>query len=419
MIKHPANQLQSTSGYPGLFSLPVLVGALGFFVDIFDLLLFSIVRKPSLASLGLSSEEVLHSGELIISVQMIGLTLGGILWGIMGDKKGRLSVLFGSILLYSLANLANGMVQTVPQYVLVRFLAGLGLAGELGASITLVTEMLPAHRRGLAATIIASTGVAGALVAYLVYNATQDWRLCYYIGGGLGILLLLLRARMSESGLYHEVKSSQVRRGDFWMLFNNRDRFLRYAKGVLIGFPVWFVIGVLITFSDQFGKEMGIEGIDPAKAIFYQYIAIGLGDISAGLLSNYLKSRKKALTVFYVILVISITLYFLQSQGWGNQTTMYWICAAMGFGSGISVLYITMSAEQFGTNLRATTAISIPNLVRGLLPLILIFQRLLQQITHSYLKAGMIAAVFVMVASAWALYTTRETFGKDMDFIES
>jgi MFS family permease len=311
------------------------------------------------------------------------------------------------------------MVQTVPQYALVRFLAGLGLAGELGASITLVTEMLPAQRRGLAATIIASTGVAGALVAFLVYNATQDWRLCYYIGGGLGILLLLLRARMSESGLYHEVKSSQVRRGDFWMLFNNRDRFLRYARGVLIGFPVWFVIGVLITFSDQFGKEMGIEGIDPAKAIFYQYIAIGLGDISAGLLSNYLKSRKKALTVFYVILVISIALFFLQSLGWGNQTTMYWICAAMGFGSGISVLYIIMSAEQFGTNLRATTAISIPNLVRGLLPLILVFQRLLQQITHSYLQAGMIAAVFVMFASAWALHNTHETFGKDMDFIES
>ena len=419
MINHPVSQFHKISGYPGLFSLPVLVGALGFFVDIFDLLLFSIVRKPSLASLGLSPDIVLHSGELIISVQMIGLTLGGILWGIMGDKKGRLSVLFGSILLYSLANLANGMVQTVPQYVLVRFLAGLGLAGELGASITLVTEMLPAQRRGLAATIIASTGVVGALVAYLVYNATQDWRLCYYIGGGLGILLLLLRAKMSESGLYHEVKSSHVRRGDFWMLFNNRDRFLRYPKGVLIGFPVWFVIGVLITFSDQFGKEMGILGIDPAKAIFYQYIAIGLGDISAGFLSNYLKSRKKALTIFYVILMISITLYFLQSMGWGNQTTMYSICAAMGFGSGISVLYITMSAEQFGTNLRATTAISIPNLVRGLLPLILIFQRLLQQITHSYLQAGMIAAVLVMMASAWALYHTRETFGKDMDFIES
>lgn len=235
--------MQSKSISPGLLSLPVLVGALGFFVDIFDLLLFSIIRKPSLQSLGLSPDQVLHSGELIISVQMIGLTVGGIAWGIMGDKKGRLSVLFGSILLYSLANIANGMVQTVPQYVLVRFIAGVGLAGELGASITLVTEMLPKHKRGLAATIIATTGVCGALVAFLVYNLFQDWRLCYYIGGGLGFLLLFLRANMMESGLYNTVKETATRRGDFRMLINNRPRFMRYLRGVLIGFPVWFVIG--------------------------------------------------------------------------------------------------------------------------------------------------------------------------------
>ena len=364
--------MQSKSISPGLLSLPVLVGALGFFVDIFDLLLFSIIRKPSLQSLGLSPDQVLHSGELIISVQMIGLTVGGIAWGIMGDKKGRLSVLFGSILLYSLANIANGLVQTVPQYVLVRFIAGVGLAGELGASITLVTEMLPKHKRGLAATIIATTGVCGALVAFLVYNLFQDWRLCYYIGGGLGFLLLFLRANMMESGLYNTVKETATRRGDFWMLINNRPRFMRYLRGVLIGFPVWFVIGVLITFSDQFGKEMGIAGVDPAKAIFYQYIAIGLGDISAGLLSNYLQSRKKALWVFYIILISAVILFFWQARGWGTLSSMYWICAILGFGSGISVLYITMSAEQFGTNLRATTAISIPNVVRGLLPLIIL-----------------------------------------------
>ena len=403
----------------GLLSLPVLVGALGFFVDIFDLLLFSIIRKPSLQSLHLSADEVLHSGELIISMQMIGLTIGGILWGIMGDKKGRLSVLFGSILLYSLANIANGMVQTVPQYVLVRFIAGLGLAGELGASITLVTEMLPKHKRGLAATIIATTGVCGALVAYLVYNFFQDWRLCYYIGGGLGFLLLFLRANMMESGLYNSVKESATRRGDFMMLIKNPHRLMRYLRGVLIGFPVWFVIGVLITFSDQFGKEMGIAGVDPAKAIFYQYIAIGLGDISAGLLSNYLQSRKKALWVFYIILITAVILFFLQSRGWGTLSSMYWICAILGFGSGISVLYITMSAEQFGTNLRATTAISIPNVVRGLLPLIILLQKLLQSFTHSYLQAGMICAVLVLSLAVWALINTKETYGRDMDFIET
>jgi len=411
--------MQTKSISPGLLSLPVLVGALGFFVDIFDLLLFSIIRKPSLQSLGLSPDQVLHSGELIISVQMIGLTVGGIAWGIMGDKKGRLSVLFGSILLYSLANIANGMVHTVPQYVLVRFIAGVGLAGELGASITLVTEMLPKHKRGLAATIIATTGVCGALVAFLMYNLFKDWRLCYYIGGGLGFLLLFLRANMMESGLYNTVKETATRRGDFKMLINNRPRLMRYLRGVLIGFPVWFVIGVLITFSDQFGKEMGIAGVDPAKAIFYQYIAIGLGDISAGLLSNYLQSRKKALWVFYVILITDVFLFFWQARGWGTLSTMYWICAILGFGSGISVLYITMSAEQFGTNLRATTAISIPNLVRGLLPLIILLQKLLQQFTHSYLQAGMICAVLVLSLAVWALINTKETYGRDMDFIET
>jgi len=411
--------MQTKSISPGLLSLPVLVGALGFFVDIFDLLLFSIIRKPSLQSLGLSPDQVLHSGELIISVQMIGLTVGGIAWGIMGDKKGRLSVLFGSILLYSLANIANGMVHTVPQYVLVRFIAGVGLAGELGASITLVTEMLPKHKRGLAATIIATTGVCGALVAFLVYNLFKDWRLCYYIGGGLGFLLLFLRANMMESGLYNTVKETATRRGDFKMLINNRPRLMRYLRGVLIGFPVWFVIGVLITFSDQFGKEMGIAGVDPAKAIFYQYIAIGLGDISAGLLNNYLQSRKKALWVFYVILITAVFLFFWQARGWGTLSTMYWICAILGFGSGISVLYITMSAEQFGTNLRATTAISIPNLVRGLLPLIILLQKLLQQFTHSYLQAGMICAVLVLSLAVWALINTKETYGRDMDFIET
>jgi putative MFS transporter len=412
--------MQSKSISPGLLSLPVLVGALGFFVDIFDLLLFSIIRKPSLQSLGLSPDEVLHSGELIISVQMIGLTVGGIAWGIMGDKKGRLSVLFGSILLYSLANVANGMVQTVPQYVIVRFIAGLGLAGELGASITLVTEMLPKHKRGLAATIIATTGVCGALVAFLTYDLFKDWRLCYYIGGGLGFLLLFLRANMMESGLYTTVKeSATTSRGDFMMLINNRDRLMRYLRGVLIGFPVWFVIGVLITFSDQFGKEMGIAGVDPGRAIFFQYIAIGLGDISAGLLSNYLQSRKKALWVFYTILIAAIILFFWQASGWGTLWSMYWICAMLGFGSGISVLYITMSAEQFGTNLRATTAISIPNLVRGLLPLIILLQKLLQQFTHSYLKAGMICAGLVLSLAIWALIKTKETYGRDMDFIEA
>jgi len=402
----------------GVFSLPVIVGALGFFVDVYDLLLFSIVRKPSLESLHLSADQVLSKGELIISVQMIGLMLGGIFWGIMGDKKGRLSVLFGSILLYSLANIANGMVQTVGQYTLMRFIAGVGLAGELGASITLVSEMLPKEKRGIGATIIASVGVFGAVTAFFVYQAFQDWRLCYYIGGGMGLLLLLLRANVIESGMFDVVKKTAVVRGNFLMLFNNKERLMRYVKGVVIGLPVWYVIGILITFSDKFGTEFGIAGVNPGKAIMYQYVAIGLGDLSAGLLSNYLKSRKKTLFIFLSILAVFIVLYFSQSSGWGSTTSMYMICAGLGFGAGFSVLYITMSAEQFGTNLRASTTISIPNVVRGILPLIILLHKGLRSLTGNYITGGWMTGIFIMLIAVIAAYHTKETFGRDLNFVE-
>ena len=402
----------------GIFSLPVIVGALGFFVDVYGLLLFSIVRKPSLESLHLTADQVLSKGELIISVQMIGLMLGGIFWGIMGDKKGRLSVLFGSILLYSLANIANGMVQTVGQYTLMRFIAGVGLAGELGASITLVSEMLPKEKRGIGATIIASVGVFGAVTAFFVYQAFQDWRLCYYIGGGMGLLLLLLRANVIESSMFDIVKKTAVVRGNFLMLFNNKERLMRYVKGVVIGLPVWYVIGILITFSDKFGTEFGIAGVNPGKAIMYQYVAIGLGDLSAGLLSNYLKSRKKTLFIFLSILAVFIVLYFSQSSGWGTTTSMYMICAGLGFGAGFSVLYITMSAEQFGTNLRASTAISIPNVVRGILPLIILLHKGLRSLTGNYVTGGWMTGIFIMLIAVIAAYHTKETFGRDLNFVE-
>jgi putative MFS transporter len=403
----------------GVFSIPVIVGALGFFVDIFDLLLFSIIRKPSLTSLGLSPEEVLSKGELIISVQMIGLVLGGIIWGILGDKKGRLSVLFGSIVLYSLATIANGMVTDVDQYTWLRFIAGIGLAGELGASITLVNEMLPKEKRGLGASVIACSGVLGSITAYFVYQGFQDWRLCYYIGGGMGLLLLFLRANVIESGLYAQVKKSAVKRGNFLMLFATKERAWRYFKGVLIGIPVWYVIGLLITFSDKFGHEMGIEGIEPGKAVMFQYVALAFGDVSAGLLSNYLKSRKKAWFIFFSIMCFFAVLYFLQGNGWGTQQTMYLICGGLGFGAGVSVLYITMSAEQFGTNLRASTAISIPNVVRGFLPLIILLHKGLRNLTGDYITGGWITGIIVMGIALFAAYKMKESFSKDMDFVET
>src|SRR5690349_786147 len=262
-----------------LFQLAVIVSALGFFVDVCDLLLFGIVRKPSLAALGLNPEEILSEGEFIISIQMIGLLVGGILWGIIGDKKGRLSVLFGSIVLYSVANILNGMVTSVSQYTLLRFIAGVGLAGELGAGITLVSELLPKEKRGIASAMIASFGILGAVTAFML-NKMFDWRTCYYIGGGMGLVLLLLRVSVHESNLFAKVKTTNIQRGNFLMFFNNKDRFVRYMRCILIGLPAWYIIGVLVTFSDQFGKEFGIPDIDPGKAIMFQYLAIAFGDLS-------------------------------------------------------------------------------------------------------------------------------------------
>lgn len=402
----------------GIFSLPVIVGALGFFVDVFDLLLFNIIRKPSLKSLGLDDNSIDATGEYMLNIQMIGLVVGGILWGILGDKKGRLSVLFGSILLYSIATIANGFVQDVTTYTWLRFIAGLGLAGELGASITLTSEILPKEKRGIAATIIATTGVFGTITAFYVNDFFNNWRICYFIGGGLGLLLLLMRVSIKESGMYDSVKNKSVQLGNFFMFFNKKDRFLRYIRSILIGLPVWYAIGVLVSFSNKFGKGMGIENVDPGRAVMYQYMGLALGDLSAGFLSNIIKSRKKALFVFYAIAICFMVLYFMQH----NETAqhMYWICMGLGFGSGISVLYISMSAEQFGTNLRSTATTSIPNFVRGGLVLIsLLFQWIRSLDGVDFVTGGWITGIIVMLIALLAVIFTKETFGRDLDFIET
>jgi MFS family permease len=407
---------ESQRSDPGIFHVAVIVSALGFFVDVYDLLLFGIIRKPSLASLGLNPDQVLEQGEWLISVQMIGLLIGGIVFGMLGDKKGRLSVLFGSILLYSIANILNGFVQNTTQYGVLRFLAGIGLAGELGAGITLVNELLSKEKRGIASAMIASFGILGAVTAFLM-KELFDWRTCYFIGGGLGLLLLFMRSRVYESHMFKQVANSNVRRGDFRMFFQDRKRALLYLRCVMIGIPAWYIIGVLVTFSDQFGKEFGIADVDPAKAIMYQYMAIAFGDLTAGLLSRFFKSRKKALFIFYGITAFFLTVYFV-SRGGGSVQNLYWICAGLGFGTGFSVIYITMSAEQFGTNLRATAAVTIPNMVRGALPLILLLFKGIRNVTGSYVTGAWITGVILMAIAIWAAWGLEESYGKDLDFIE-
>ena len=400
----------------GLLSIPVLVAALGYFVDIYDLLLFGMIRKPSLLSLGLTGDEAVKVGMDVMSYQMYGLLLGGIVWGMMGDKKGRLSVLFGSIIMYSLANIANGMVHTVPQYHICRFIAGVGLAGELGAGITLVSELISKEQRSIATSIVAGVGLTGAVLAYFI-SRIFDWRTCYYIGGGLGLLLLLMRVSVFESGMYKNMSGeSKVKKGNFFMFFTNGKRFRKYVLAILIGLPTWYVIGLLIQVSDKFGKEFGITGkIEPGKAVMFAYIAISVADLLIGIISHMLRSRKKALYIFYAITIVGIIMYFRQHNGTAGE--MYAICALMGFGTGFWALFVSMAAEHFGTNLRATAATTVPNIVRGSLPLIFMLFNALQP-RYTYIEAGAITGVVVMVISTAAVFLTEETFGRDLNFIE-
>jgi len=404
----------------GIFSLPVIVGSLGFFVDVYDLLLFNIVRRKSFHDLGIAEVAMKNFGEKILNWQMLGLTIGGIIWGMLGDKKGRKSVLFGSILVYSLATIGNGFVKTVDQYTWLRFIAGLGLAGELGASITLTSELLPKEKRGIGAAIIATSGVLGTITAFFVYKVSgENWRFCYFIGGAMGLALLFLRVNVLESGMYDNARQKNIQLGNLWMLVNNSDRFTRYLRGILIGLPVWYIIGVLISFSDEFAKRFGISNFDQPTALMLQYVALGFGDMTAGIFSNYIKSRKKTLLIFYGITSVFIFLFFAVKGG-GTAFNMYLLCMGLGFGSGISVLYITMSAEQFGTNLRATASISIPNFVRGLLPLILFLFQLLrsEKMLNNYVTAAWVTGIVVMIVGFISAMYTPESFGKDLDFVE-
>jgi putative MFS transporter len=410
-----------TKNPKSILNAAVIVAALGYFVDIYDLLLFGIVRTDSLKDLGITGDAIRNQGEFLISMQMFGMLFGGILWGVLGDKKGRISVLFGSIILYSVANIANGMVTTVDGYAFWRLIAGIGLAGELGAGITLVTESLPKEKRGYGTMIVASVGVSGAVAAYLVYQAFQDWRLCYYAGGILGILLLFLRISITESGMFKQVQQSDEKKGDFLSLFTNKKRFSKYLQCILIGIPLWFLVGVLITFAPEFAKALGVqqaETIAAGKAIAFCYTGLVFGDIASGLLSQWLKSRKKIMCLF---LIFNLIMVFVYLNAFGiSASTFYLLCFTMGFSVGYWVLFVTIAAEQFGTNIRATVTTTVPNFVRGSLPLIILIYSFFRDrlFEGNILKSGMIVGSLLSVISLLALWKLKETFHVDLDYTE-
>jgi len=393
-------------------TLAVVVAALGYFVDIYDLLLYAIVRRPSLLDLGVDKDHLLETGVRLDNMQMGALLLGGIVWGVLGDKRGRLSVLFGSILVYSVANIANGFVQTIPQYAVARFVAGLGLAGELGAGITLVSESLPKESRGYGTTIVASVGITGAVAAVLVGKLTH-WRTSYFIGGGLGLGLLLLRVGVLESGLYEKAKTHGSR-GNFLMLFSSWRRFKRYAAVILVGIPIWYVVGVLVKFSDAIGGALGVAAVDPAMSILFCYSGLAIGDLSSGALSQWIKSRKKSVLVFMTITTLGVILYF--TLGGASLTLFYSCCTIAGFGSGYWAVFMTSASEQFGTNLRATATTTAPNFVRGAtVPMTVVFIALR---TGALGVAGAAIAVGIpcLCLAFLGLWSLDETYGRDLDF---
>ncbi|MFN4145349.1 MAG: MFS transporter [Runella sp.] len=404
-----------SSPYRALFSLPVIVSALGFFVDVYDMLIFSIVRLPSLQSLGLSEEEVSKVGSYIFNWQQAGLVLGGILWGVLGDKKGRLSVLFGSIITYSLANIACGFVKDPQTYALLRFVAGVGLSGEIGAAMTLVSEIVPPKIRSLGPTLVAGVGYLGAGAAYLTQE-WFDWRTAYFVGGGMGLLLLVLRISVFESGLFIKMKQSHVSRGNYFYFFQTWPRLVKYARCVAIGIPTWFIVGILATFANEFGKALGIaEPISPGKCVMFIYLGLTAGDFISGPLSQWLQSRRRAIGYLMICSAFFAAVYLY--GGVSSANALYLICFLAGLCTGYIGLYLMMVAELYGTNLRATATTSVPSLVRGTaIPMTLAFQAF--KPSMGVLSAGAVLGLICYGLALWSLARTPETFGKELDFVE-
>lgn len=395
--------------------LLVVVASLGYFVDIYDLIIFSIVRVQSFWDIGIADEQMRSEGEFVLNMQMAGLLIGGVIWGIIADKYGRLKVLFGSILLYSLANIYNGFVQDVNTYAWVRFIAGIGLAGELGAGITLVSETMAKGKRGYGTMIVAAVGVLGAILAYYV-SEWFDWRTAYFVGGGMGVCLLLLRVGTFESGLFRQQEYTTVAKGNIAMLFVKKERFLRYVYCLCIGLPIWFVVGVLVTQAPEIGKALSAEvPLSAGKGVMFTYLGISLGDVFAGLVAQWLKSRKKAVFVCQVMILL-FSIWYLSSTGI-SETKFLWLAFLMGLGVGYWATFVTIAAEQFGTNLRATVATTAPNFVRGaLIPSTLLYGWLVSQ--FGILHAAITVTVLLSGIAIFALSKLKESFNKDLDYME-
>ena len=396
--------------------LVVIIAALGYFVDIYDLIIFSIVRIQSFKDIGVPEELMRVKGEYVLNMQMGGLLLGGLIWGVLADKYGRVKVLFGSILMYSLANIYNGFVQDVHTYGIIRFIAGIGLAGELGAGITLVSESMPKNKRGYGTMIVAGVGVLGAILAYFV-SVWFDWRTAYFVGGAMGVLLLLMRVSTFESGMFTQTaEQNHIKKGSLKLLFTSKERIIRYIYCLCIGLPIWFVVGVLVTQSPEIGKALGAkELLSAGKGVMFTYLGISLGDIIAGLLAQWFKSRRKVVFACQILILIT-SIWYLNSEGITEKQFIL-LAFLMGLGVGYWATFVTIAAEQFGTNLRATVATTAPNFVRGaLIPSTILYGFLVEKI--GIISAAIVTLVLLSGIAVYSLSQLKESFNTDLNYNE-
>jgi MFS family permease len=410
----------------------IIVAALGYFVDIYDLLLFGIERTHSLNEIlplqfqNLTAEKLAelnaYYGKQLLNWQMAGMLVGGLFWGILGDKKGRLSVLFGSILTYSIANIANGFVNSTDWYAALRFVSGFGLAGELGAGITLVSETMSKERRGLGTMMVATVGVFGAVVAGFMSDIFPSWRYSFFFGGIMGLILLFLRIGVFESGMYKNIKEDSVTKGNFLLLFSNRKRLVKYLCIIFLTVPVWYAMGTLVIFSPEIfaklsGNPANAKLITGGKAIMYAYAATTIGNLTCGAVSQWLKSRKKTLFIFLSLTVLAIAVYFFIG---GRSVSIFYGCIVfIGLATGYWTVFISTASELFGTNIRSTATTTAPNFVRGSTILITYLLTLMTIIFGKEgLTATIVTGVIILSIAFVSLYFLEETFGKDLNYIE-
>lgn len=414
--------------------LLIIVASLGYFVDIYDLVLFNVVKADSLKQIlpYASEEEIKNTALFLFNMQMIGMLIGGLLWGILGDKKGRLTVLFGSILLYSAANIANAFTFNIPLYAFVRIIAGIGLAGELGAGITMVSESMSKEKRGYGTMIIVTFGALGAVVAALVGQNGKEmaawfsnlfnvelasWQVAYILGGTMGLLLLLLRVGTIESKMYKQVKNHNIKSGNISILFKKHN-FPKYIKCILIGIPIWYVIGLIVANSEFiFAKELGVEGVKNGTAILYTYLGLSAGDLLSGLLSQVLRSRKKVV-IGYLIFLILVVVTFLFFCNGITTSQFYFMAFLLGCSTGYWAIFVTIAAEQFGTNIRSTVTNTVPNFVRGSVPLITSLFGFLTAMSVDNIYSTLLVGIICIGLAFWAILTSTETFSKDLDYVE-